>query len=137
LLRVAKWRDHRAKATISTHQSCRTSPLLRTVVEAKRKQGAGVRTPNTKRPKSVADVQIAATVAIADSPIREQETPVVSVPSQWTTVGPKRKARKPKAPSEKKVRPNALIIRSVGEVTYAEILQKVNRRSEGDCSWQE
>jgi len=95
------------------------------MVEAKRKQGTGVRTTNTKSPKSMADVQFAATVAIADSPIREQETPVASVPIQWKTVGPKRKSRKPKAPSEKKVRPDGLIIKSGGEVTYAQILQRV------------
>ncbi|KAL7724943.1 hypothetical protein ACLKA6_002307 [Drosophila palustris] len=119
--------DDGAKAAIRTHQACQTSPLFRTTVETKRKQGTGVRTPQTKRVKNMSVVMPATSVVQLESPNGDQETPTATRGSEWRKVTSKRKPRKPKGALSTKVRPDALVIKTVGEVTYADLLRKVKQ----------
>lgn len=119
--------DDGAKAAIRTHQSCQTSPLFRTAVETKRKQGTGVRTPQTKRVKNTAVAMPATSAVQLESSNGGQETPTATRGTEWSTVTSKRKPRKPKGALSTKVRPDALVIKTVGEVTYADLLRKVKQ----------
>ncbi|KAL7732543.1 hypothetical protein ACLKA6_019178 [Drosophila palustris] len=119
--------DDGAKAAIRTHQACQTSPLFRTAVETKRKQGTGVRTPQTKRAKNMPVATPAASVVQLESSNGDQETPTATRGTEWRKVTSKRKPRKPKGALSTKVRPDALVIKTVGEVTYADLLRKVKQ----------
>ncbi|KAL7723090.1 hypothetical protein ACLKA6_001159 [Drosophila palustris] len=102
--------DDGAKAAIRTHQSCQTSPLFRTALETKRKQGTGRRVWfNWNHPME-----------------NRRPRPQLEVPNGGRLLR-KRKPRKPKGALSTKVRPDALVIKTVGEVTYADLLRKVKQ----------
>ncbi|KAM8719243.1 hypothetical protein ACLKA7_011885 [Drosophila subpalustris] len=99
--------DDGAKAAIRTHQACQTSPLFRTAVETKRKQGTGVRTPQTKRVKNMPVVMPAMSVVQLESSNGDQETPTATRGTEWRKVTSKRSlltlllVERPDSPAQK------------------------------------
>ncbi|SPP89766.1 Hypothetical predicted protein, partial [Drosophila guanche] len=97
--------DEIAKAVTRTHQSCQTSPLLRTAVEPKRKRRANQRIS------------------------RFGASNLIPQNSGWNQVENRARTRKPNTKPNRvlteKARPDAIIIAGKNPSSYAEILRKL------------
>ncbi|XP_041452000.1 uncharacterized protein LOC121405390 [Drosophila obscura] len=129
--------DNKAKELIRSHQSSQTSPIFSAPLEAKRRQGPGAPTPKQKRRKqhgneSPRNGPMARKEAEPTS-TGSQVTPSASGGESWTIVarkGLQKAAKKAESlrPKEnpariERTRPDALLIQTKGEKTYAEILR--------------
>ncbi|KAH8300844.1 hypothetical protein KR044_006941, partial [Drosophila immigrans] len=135
--------DVGVKAVIRNHQSCQTSPLFRTTGEIKKKQEIGARSPVSKRVRNVGEnagevaneVETANATPEAGTPELKQRNVQEDkeAGNPWKKVTRKEVKKvtkelpkpKQKGLASKKARPDALVIKTTGEVTYAEILRKV------------
>ncbi|EDW35118.1 GL15643 [Drosophila persimilis] len=119
--------DEGAKAVIRTHQSSQTSPIFRPLPEPKRKQAAGAPTPRTKRTKAAVEVQTTPGVAVEKDAHAERERKEPKETPFLTVINRRRRKRpqKPTGALADKTRPDAIVITTKGEKTYAEILRMV------------
>lgn len=114
--------EFQGKTERSTSENCsQTSPLLKgaLVKDSKRKQVSPAGSPQAKR---------------TTRHPKNQEAPQGEVPSDngegsWVTVAGKKNAKKAKkerkAPKLKKARPDAIVVKSIGKASYADILRQV------------
>ncbi|XP_033252813.1 uncharacterized protein LOC117192268 [Drosophila miranda] len=108
----------------SIHQPMRDS--IESIREPKRKQAAGAPTPRTKRTKAAVEVQTTGVAVEKDAHAERERKEPEETP--FLTVTNRRRRKRPQKPTgalADKTRPDAIVIATKGEKTYAEILRKV------------
>lgn len=114
------------KKRLAKDCSSQTSPLLKPTSDPKRKLGLNEQTPKGKRTQTPGKLDAMTSGKPAEKKqMARKENPAKDEPG-WSTVTRKKKRnKKERKKPEKRIRPDAIIVKATGDLSYADMIRKM------------